>query len=126
MKALNNLLSAIGLAAASEVLSVGANFGLDPHVMLTVLNGSSGRNHATEVKMAKFVLSRGFDSGFALRLMVKDLRTALELAHETSTPVPIGASCLEEWTAASRLLKDDADHTAIANYIEAQAGTELR
>jgi 3-hydroxyisobutyrate dehydrogenase len=126
MKALNNLLSAVGLAAASEVLAVGRNFGLDPQVMLDVLNSSSGRNQATEVKMARFVLSRAFDSGFALRLMVKDLRTALDLAHETGTPVPLGASCLEEWTAAARTLPADADHTAIAAYVEARAGTELR
>jgi 3-hydroxyisobutyrate dehydrogenase len=126
MKALNNLLSAIGLAAASEVLAVGTNFGLDPQVMLGVLNGSTGRNHATEVKMERFVLSGAFDSGFSLRLMVKDLRTALELAHETSTPVPLSAGALEEWTAAGRTLPTDADHTHIAAYVERRAGTELR
>lgn len=126
MKALNNLLSAVGMAAASEVLSVGANFGLEPQVMLDVLNRSTGRNQATEVKFAKFVLSGAFDSGFGMRLMVKDLRTALELAHETGTPVPLAASCLEEWTAAGRSLPADADHTHIAAYVERRAGTELR
>lgn len=125
MKALNNLLSAIGLVAAAEVLSVGTSFGLDPHVMLDVLNRSTGRNHATEVKMARFVLSRAFDSGFSLRLMVKDLRTALELAHQTATPVPVAASCLEEWVAASRSLPATADHTSVAAYIEGRAGIEL-
>lgn len=126
MKALNNLLSAIGLAAASEVLSIGANFGLDPQVMLDVLNRSTGRNHATEIKMERFVLSGAFDSGFSLRLMVKDLRTALELAHDTGTPVPLSAGALEEWTAAGRTLPSDADHTAVAAYVERRAGTELR
>jgi len=126
MKALNNLLSAVGLAAASEVLAVGANFGLSPQVMLDVLNRSTGRNQATEVKFSRFVLSRAFDSGFGMRLMVKDLRTALELAHETGTPVPLAASCLEEWTAAGRSLPADADHTHIAAYVEARAGTQLR
>jgi 3-hydroxyisobutyrate dehydrogenase len=125
MKALNNLLSAIGLVGASEVLSVGKAFGLDPQVMLQVLNGSTGRNHATEVKMEKFVLSRAFDSGFSLQLMVKDLRTALDLAHETGTPVPIGASALEEWTAALRTLDPGADHTEVAAYVEGRAGTRL-
>src|SRR5262249_14242565 len=46
MKALNNLLSAIGLAAASEVLAVGKKFGLEPSVMVDILNRSTGRNHA--------------------------------------------------------------------------------
>jgi 3-hydroxyisobutyrate dehydrogenase len=131
MKALNNLLSAIGLVAASEVLAVGARFGLEPQTMLDVLNGSTGRNHATEVKMARFVLSGAFDSGFSMRLMVKDLRTALELAHETGTPVPLSAGALEEWTAALRTLEPPPggagpDHTAIAAYVERRAGTELR
>lgn len=125
MKALNNLLSAIGLVAASEVLSVGSAFGLDPRTMLQVLNGSTGRNHATEVKMEKFVLSRAFDSGFSLRLMVKDLRTALDLAHETGTPVPLGAGALEECVAAFRMLGEGADHTEVAAYVERRSGTEL-
>jgi len=126
MKALNNLLSAIGLVAASEVVSVGSNFGLDPQVMLDVLNRSTGRNHATEVKMARFVLSRSFDSGFPLDLMVKDLRTAVDLAHETATPVPLAASCLEEWAAASRSLPSSADHTQVAAYVESRAGIRLQ
>jgi 3-hydroxyisobutyrate dehydrogenase len=126
MKALNNLLSAIGLVGASEVLAIGAKFGLDPKVMLDVLNASTGGNHATRVKMERFVLSRAFDSGFALSLMVKDLRTALELARATQTPSPMSTLCLDQWTAAHRALGDDADHTHIAHYVERRAGIELR
>lgn len=126
MKALNNLLSAVGLAAASEVLAIGANFGLDPSVMLDVLNSSTGRNHATEVKVERFVLSRSFDSGFALRLMLKDLATALDVAHDTRTPVPLAAACLEQWTASARDLPAGADHTAIAVYVESRAGVHLQ
>ena len=126
MKALNNLLSAIGLVGASEVLSIGSRFGLDPEVMLDVLNHSTGRNHATEVKVARHVLSRAFDSGFPLRLMVKDLRTALDLAHGTGTGSPLAASCLEECLRASAALEPDADHTEVARHVERAAGTELR
>jgi 3-hydroxyisobutyrate dehydrogenase len=126
MKSLNNLLSAIGLVGASEVLAIGRKFGLAPDVMLDVLNGSTGGNHATKVKMSRYVLSRAFDSGFALDLMVKDLRTALDLAHDTRTPAPLSATCLEEWQAAAEQLGGRADHTQIAAYVEAQAGIELR
>jgi 3-hydroxyisobutyrate dehydrogenase len=126
MKALNNMLSAIGFAAAAEVLAIGAKMGLDPRVMLKVLNRSSGSNNATQAKIEKFVLSRKFDSGFALSLMLKDLRTAVDLAHETMTPIPIGASCLEEWIAAGSTMPNNADHTHIAAYIEAQAGVKLQ
>src|SRR5690606_1865567 len=81
MKALNNLLSAIGLIGAAEVLSAAASFGIEPRVALDVLNSSTGRNQATEVKYGRYVLSRAFDSGFAMQLMVKDLRIALDIAH---------------------------------------------
>ena len=126
MKALNNLLSAIGLVAASEVLAIGVKQGLDPQVMLDVLNASTGGNHATRVKMSRFVLSRAFDSGFSMRLMVKDLQTALALARETGTPVPMSAEALREWTAAIGTLGTDADHTHIAAYVERRTGTELQ
>lgn len=127
MKSLNNLLSAIGLVGASEVLSVGARFGLEPEVMLRVLNNSTGRNHATEVKFAKHILSRAFDSNFALRLMLKDLRTAVDLAHDNDVATPVAAAALETCVGARNMLADaDADHTEVARYVERNAGIELR
>jgi 3-hydroxyisobutyrate dehydrogenase len=127
MKALNNLLSAIGLAAASEVLAVGAKFGLDPSVMLGILNRSTGRNHATEVKMARYVLSRQFDSGFALNLMVKDLRIALGLAGDNGISAPISAAALQTWIGAKTMLADHtADHTEVARFVERSADIEIR
>jgi len=125
MKALNNLLSAIGLIGAAEVLAAAARFGIESRVALDVLNSSTGRNQATEVKYGRFVLSRSFDSGFAMQLMVKDLRIALEIAHDAGVPVPISASALEEWTAAIASLGRQADHTEIARYVESRAGVEL-
>ncbi|WP_290368359.1 NAD(P)-dependent oxidoreductase [Microbacterium oxydans] len=125
MKALNNLLSATGLLAACEVLVAGSRFGLDPQVMLDVLNTSTGRNHATEVKMAKFVLSRSFDAGFALDLMVKDLRTAAELIDGAFPEPSVTAATVTAWTNAQTFLNDPrADHTAIARWVESHDHVE--
>jgi 3-hydroxyisobutyrate dehydrogenase len=125
MKALNNLLSGIGMVAAAEVLAIAKGFGIEPRVALDVINASTGRNQATEVKYGRYILSRAFDSGFAMALMVKDLRTALDLAHDAQIPVPMSASALEEWTAAIAELGKQADHTEIAEYVERRAGVEL-
>jgi len=125
MKALNNLLSAIGLVGASEVLSIATRFGIDTRVALDVLNSSTGRNQATEVKFGRYVLSRAFDSGFAMSLMVKDLRTALDLAHDAGVPAPISAGALEEWSAAISTLGPLADHTEIASYVERRSRVSL-
>jgi 3-hydroxyisobutyrate dehydrogenase len=114
MKALNNVLSAVGLSIACEAVEVGRRFGLDPDVMLQILNTSTGRNHATENKIAQFVLSESYDSGFRLRLMLKDLVTAVDLAHEVGAATPITEACLALWQAAAEVLPPDADQTRIA------------
>jgi len=88
MKALNNYVSAAGLAAAVEAVLAAARFGLDPGKVVDVLNASTGMNNSTLNKFHRFILSRAFDSGFSLDLMVKDLKTALEVAHSSGTPAP--------------------------------------
>ena len=126
MKSLNNLLSAAGFAATIEVLQIGRRFGLEPGLMLDVLNASTGRNNTTEVKIAPFVLSGRFDSGFALDLMVKDLTTALALAERTETDAPLSRLALELWREAGGDLDAGADHTALARWYEKRTGTQLR
>jgi len=118
MKALNNYVSAAGLAAAAEAVLVGQRFGLDPAVMTDILNASTGRNNATENKLKQFILSRRYSAGFSLGLMAKDLRTALETAEATATPAPLAAACIALWNAAEARLGGTADHTEIARYLE--------
>jgi len=118
MKALNNYVSAAGLAAAAEAVLVGRRFGLDPAVMTDILNASTGRNNATENKLKQFILSRRYSAGFSLGLMAKDLRTALETAEATATPAPLAAACIALWNAAEARLGAAADHTEIARYLD--------
>ena len=86
VKALNNLMSAANLLVSSEALIAGQRFGLDPAVMLEIINGSSGRSTSTENKWPNFILTGKYDAGFALRLMVKDIRLALAIEHATGRP----------------------------------------
>lgn len=118
MKALNNYVSAAGLVAASEALRVGERFGIDPTTIIDILNASTGKNNSTENKFKQFVLPRSFGSGFSLGLMAKDLRTTLEVARATETPVPLGERCVEVWNEAERALGPNADHTEIVRYLE--------
>lgn len=125
VKALNNTLAAVALAASAEALLVARRFGLDPAVVLDVLNRSTGRNDATENKLRQFVLSRAFASGFKLELMAKDLRTAAELAEATDSPFALGGACLELWRAALDDLGPGADNTAVVLAMEEAAGATL-
>lgn len=126
LKALNNLLSAIGIMGAAEVLAVGRKWGLEPQVMLDVINSSTGRNQATEIKFGRFVLSRAFDSGFALNLMVKDMSIAMGVAREQLASVPVSAAALQSWIGAAAMLGDaTADHTEVAKFVERSVGTTI-
>jgi 3-hydroxyisobutyrate dehydrogenase len=128
VKALNNYVSASGLVAAVDAMHVGRRFGLDPATVIQVLNASSGRNNATENKVAQFMLNGSFDSGFALQLMVKDLRIAAQLADDVGYPMPMGKECLSVWAGVADRLDRVADHTEMYRLLDAefspQAGKE--
>jgi 3-hydroxyisobutyrate dehydrogenase len=125
MKALNNYVSAAGLVAAAEAVLAAGRFGLDPGKVVDVLNASTGMNNSTLNKFHRFILSRTFDSGFSLDLMVKDLKTAVEVARSSGSPAPLAEACVEAWSKAQAALGPGLDHTAVVRYWENLAGTEI-
>ena len=121
-KALNNYVSAAGLAAACEALDAAARFGIEPSVVNKVFNASTGRNNTTENKVEAFMLSGRFDSGFALALMRKDLQTALSLMKRVEAGHGLAECCVRLWEDAERSLPKGADHTAFYRYVRQHAG----
>lgn len=126
MKALNNLVSAGGFLIAIEALLVGRKFGLDPAVMVDILNASTGMNNSTQVKFKQFVLSGSYGSGFALDLMVKDIGIALDVAKDLGVNTPFAALCRNIWSAAQADLGAGHDHTELAKFAAKVAGVNLR
>jgi 3-hydroxyisobutyrate dehydrogenase len=117
LKALNNLMSATHLLLTSEAMLAGQRFGLDPEIMLEAVNGSSGRSGSTERKWPDHILPGTFDSGFGLRLMLKDMRIAIELAEATGITPQLGRAATELWAEAAEMLPPTADHTEIVKQV---------
>ncbi|MBE9637238.1 NAD(P)-dependent oxidoreductase [Salipiger mangrovisoli] len=117
MKAINNYVSGAGMVAAMEGVILGETFGLEPEVIVDVLNVSTGRNNTTEVKMKQFVLNRDFGSGFALGLMAKDIGIANDLAEALNLQMGSLAETSVRWKAAQDRLGPDADHTEIYRFL---------
>lgn len=117
VKALNNLVSATHLWVTSEAVIAGERFGLDPEVMLKIINGSSGRSGSSENKWPNFILPGTFDSGFGLRLMLKDMRIAVALAEQLGVSVELGEAAVERWAKAAGDLAPEADHTEVAKWL---------
>lgn len=121
LKALNNLLSASHLLATSEAVTIGRRCGLDPATMIEAINGSSGKSWSSEMKFPTYVLPGTFCSGFALALLVKDARIAVELARSTGTPAAHAEATLALWEQAAQELAGEPDHTEIARWVEQRA-----
>lgn len=120
VKALNNLMSAAHLWATSEAVLAGRRFGVEPEVLLEIVNASSGRSGSTEAKWPRFILPGTFDSGFSLALMVKDIGIALRLAESTGAFLELGTQVATLWGRAEESLSAAADHTEIARWLELQ------
>jgi len=126
MKLANNLLSATAMAATSEAMVMGVKAGLDPTVMIDVINSSSGRSTASEAKFPKSVLPGTFDFGFATGLMYKDLRLCLEEAETLGVPMWIASAVKQMFQLANSQIGPDQDFTTVIQCIERWAGVEVR
>lgn len=122
VKALNNLMSAAHLLVSCEAVLAGQAFGVDPAVMLDIVNDSSGRSGSTQTKWPRYILPATFDSGFSMRFLVKDMTIALQLADEVGAPAPLSRAALQLWAEATDAMPAGADHTEIARWLTKSAG----
>jgi 3-hydroxyisobutyrate dehydrogenase-like beta-hydroxyacid dehydrogenase len=125
MKLVNNMLNATALAASSEVFVLGVKAGLDPEIMLRVINESTGRNSATLDKFPRSILPRTFDWGFSTDLMYKDVKLCLEQAETLGVPMWVGSAVRQLWSYVVGQGGGPRDFTTIIQYIEAWAGVEV-
>jgi 3-hydroxyisobutyrate dehydrogenase len=116
MKALNNFLAGTSFAAASEALRVGRTFGLDPAVMVDVINVSTGRSFPTDLVIKQHVLSGTFATGFALGLLAKDVKIAADLASQIGAEAPIGRMICDLWAEARDAIGPEQDHSRAAEH----------
>jgi 3-hydroxyisobutyrate dehydrogenase len=119
MKALNNYVSGTGFMAAVEALVIGKSFGLDPAVMVDVLNESTGRNFATANTLKQEVISRAFGTQFLLGLLAKDVKIAADLAEDIRINAPLARASRDLILRARDVVGTDSDHTAAVKYWEA-------
>ena len=125
MKLVNNIMSFCNLVAASEAMSLGAKAGLDPEVMVEVINASSGRNSASQDKIPKAVLPRTFDYGGANYIIEKDLELWRQEAEAYEVPGYMGNLVRTLFRQMIAEEGKDADFTRIFMLMERMAGVEM-
>jgi len=125
MKLANNFLSATAMAATSEAVAMGVKAGLDPAVMINVINAGSGRTTASDGKFPQAILPRTFNYGFATGLMLKDVRLCVEEAKGLDVPNSVMSAVLDQWETTNTEYGGDSDFTAVVKMVEKRAGVTI-
>ena len=125
LKLTNNILSAVALAATAEAFVMGAKGGLDPEVMVAAINAGSGRNSATESKIPAAVLTRSFDYGAEMHILMKDIDLAIAQGEALGVPMWVCQAARLVFKHAVYQGAAKEDLTAIVKYIERDAGFEI-
>jgi 3-hydroxyisobutyrate dehydrogenase-like beta-hydroxyacid dehydrogenase len=126
MKLCNNFLSAAAMTATAEAMVMGVKAGLDPRIMLDVINSGTGRNTATEDKFGRVVLPRTFDLGFTVGLMTKDLKLCLGEGKALGVPMQVAEAVTRLLQTACDENGPDKDLTTVVQPVERRAGVEVR
>jgi 3-hydroxyisobutyrate dehydrogenase-like beta-hydroxyacid dehydrogenase len=126
MKLCNNFLSAAAMTATSEAMVMGVKAGLDPRIMLDVINSGTGRNTATEDKFGRVVLPRTFNLGFTVGLMNKDVKLCLAEAKALGVPMEVAETVGRMLQIACDENGPDKDLTTVVQPVERRAGVEVR
>jgi 3-hydroxyisobutyrate dehydrogenase len=126
VKAVNQALLAVNIAAAGEGLAALVKLGVPAGVALDVLNASSGRSNVTENLIPERVVTRAWPRTFRLALLEKDVGIAAQLVDQAGVPGPVTAATRAFMQEARRALGEAADHVEAIRLIEQRAGVEIR
>lgn len=125
MKVVNNMLCAAAAASAFEGLVLGAKAGIDSKTMLDVINASSGRSFATEVKIPQCVLERNFPLRFTTELLHKDVTLGIDEAARLGVPIPVNQAVRQFLAQGLSAGMKDQDYAHLIKLIEEPAGAQF-
>lgn len=118
LKLLNNMLSTTAFAITSEAYVAGVKGGLDPEVMMAVINAGSGKNGATMDKFPRHVLPGTFDFGFPISSVCKDVGLAVEECQALGVPMWLGNAARQLWNVAAQQDGGGRDLTELVRTVE--------
>jgi 3-hydroxyisobutyrate dehydrogenase-like beta-hydroxyacid dehydrogenase len=120
----NNLLGATSALAAGEALAFAMRSGLDPSVLLEVINASTGRSFATEISLPEGVKTGIFDVGIPAELLYKDVKLAVNEAEAIGSPMWIGNNIAQVFTFMMTQGLGKTDVTALTQVFSDWSGVE--
>ena len=95
-KLCNNILLAIQMIGTSEALALGGALGMDQKILTSIMAVSTGRCHSVDAYnpvpgvLPNVPSSRNYERGFAVDLMLKDVKLALDAANSVKVKSQLG------------------------------------
>ena len=123
-KLANQIIVAANIEAISEALVLARKAGLDPQVVYEAIRGGLAGSTAMDAK-APMMIAGDFKPGFRIRLHQKDLHNALLTGKELGVPLPVTSLVQQMIGSLMNDGKGDADHSAIANFLEDMANVTI-
>ena len=116
----------INLAGVCEGMVLGMKAGIDPRLLLEIINSSSGESYSSRVKVPGFILKRDFSGGFKARLQHKDMNLATSLARELRVPTAMANLAREYYLGAMARDRGEEDASVIITLLEEITGAEVK
>ncbi len=116
-KVCNQVVVAVVIEAVSEALVLGAKAGVDPARIADVLQGGLAATKVLEMRRDN-ILGGRFDPGFRIRLHLKDLKNALDLAREAGVVLPAAAGVEQLMQRARIAGRGELDHSGLVTVLE--------
>jgi 2-hydroxy-3-oxopropionate reductase len=124
-KLANQIIVALNIAAVSEAMVLATKAGVDPEKVFEAIRKGLAGSTVLEAKMP-LILAGNFNPGFRIELHVKDLKNALDTAHDLGVPIPLSAQVLASMQSLSAEGHAKEDHGGLIQFYEKIANTEVR
>lgn len=124
MKAVNQMLAGIHIAAMGEALTFGMTQGVAPDQFLEVIRQCAGTSWMLENR-APHVIAGDYTPHSQIDIWPKDLGIVLDIARDAKFSAPLTAAALQQFLAASGSGLGREDDAAIAKVYARNAGLAL-
>ena len=117
LKAINQHLVGINIAAVCEAYALGVKCGLDPNVIAQVIPSCAGTSRIFENR-SQFIIKRDFNKRSSLQIQTKDLSICRHLADNANMQVPLTDLCIELYNTAMQDCDMNEDSIAVIKLFE--------
>jgi 4-hydroxybutyrate dehydrogenase/sulfolactaldehyde 3-reductase len=118
LKLVNNYMGMVGMVMTAETLMFARKLGLDRDTVVKVLQNTAAGRGQINVNYPNKVLAGDITADFPLRLGLKDISLALDLARSVGAPLPLGGVSRELFSLAKSWGRSDQDCTAMLLLLE--------